>query len=93
MSLLRGNALHRGVVGVFVGIVTNNQSRGRERMDDLSRVSRNCAGLDVSGTLSRIRSSIGVAEAIFAETENRRRGKKPGILRESIGDAESRQKK
>jgi hypothetical protein len=37
--------------------------------------------------LSRIRSSIGVAEAIFVETENKRRGRRPGRVRGSIGDA------
>lgn len=41
----------------------------------------------VGRTLSRIRSSIGVAEAIFAETEKRRRGRRPGRVRGSIGGA------
>lgn len=35
--------------------------------------------------MSRITSSIGVAEAILAETEKKRRGSRPGSVRGSIG--------
>lgn len=41
-------------------------------------------------TLSRIKSSIGVAVAILAETEKRRRGNKPGRVRGSIGSEQGR---
>lgn len=41
-------------------------------------------GAEVFLALSRMRSSIGVPEAIFAETEKRRRGKWTGRVRRSI---------
>lgn len=37
MGLLRGNALHRFVVGVLVGVIADNQGRRGEGVDDLLR--------------------------------------------------------